>query len=79
MGPGQKIDTALSWMINHVNTDGGFGDTPESTSNVSTSLLCYAAIHFCESEQISGRVIQDRLEKYLLTQKIYIPSSFDIV
>ena len=43
----QLIINGLDWLLGHGNDDGGFGDTPESKSNVSTSLLCYAAIRYC--------------------------------
>ena len=39
----QFVTDGLDWLLTHINEDGGFGDTPESQSNVSTSLLCYAA------------------------------------
>ena len=35
---GEKIFKGLGWLLNHINSDGGFGDTPGSQSNVSTSL-----------------------------------------
>ena len=42
----QQVSSGLNWLLTNVNSDGGFGDTPESISNVSTSLLCYAAISY---------------------------------
>src|SRR5438094_3475318 len=33
----------LSWLADHQNTDGGWGDTIKSTSNISTTMLCRAA------------------------------------
>ncbi len=37
------IDPGLQWLATHANPDGGWGDTPESKSNVSTTALCWAA------------------------------------
>jgi prenyltransferase beta subunit len=65
-----KIEKGLEWLLHHVNDDGGFGDTPESQSNVSTSLLCYAAINYCGKENIQVEQALKGLEQYLLTQNI---------
>lgn len=66
----EKINSGLSWLFDHINSDGGFGDTPESISNVSTSLLCYAAISYCDRGTGKGKETLEGLEKYLLTQNI---------
>jgi squalene-hopene/tetraprenyl-beta-curcumene cyclase len=42
-----EISSGLNWLETNINTDGGFGDSPGSVSNVSTSLLCYAAAKVC--------------------------------
>ncbi len=49
LGNGDKSDRALSvagaeWLITHVNADGGWGDTSESPSNLSTTLIVRAAL-----------------------------------
>jgi squalene-hopene/tetraprenyl-beta-curcumene cyclase len=66
----EKVSNGLLWLFNHVNRDGGFGDTPESQSNVSTSLLCYAAISFCSGESDTGKSALKGIAEYLLSQKI---------
>jgi squalene-hopene/tetraprenyl-beta-curcumene cyclase len=38
-----RIDASLDWLARTQNPDGGFGDTVESLSNVSTTALCWAA------------------------------------
>lgn len=38
-----RIQKGLDWLCKNVNTDGGWGDTPLSKSNISTTLLCYSA------------------------------------
>ena len=39
------IDGGLAWLARHQNSDGGWGDTVVSFSNISTTMLCRAAIH----------------------------------
>ncbi|HEX3152406.1 MAG TPA: prenyltransferase/squalene oxidase repeat-containing protein [Gemmataceae bacterium] len=39
------IDAGLSWLADHQNADGGWGDTVKSISNISTTMLCRAAFH----------------------------------
>jgi len=39
------IALGLKWLAEHQNTDGGWGDTVKSTSNISTTMLCRAAFH----------------------------------
>ncbi|HUS47477.1 MAG TPA: prenyltransferase/squalene oxidase repeat-containing protein, partial [Phycisphaerae bacterium] len=38
------IDRALRWLCGNRNADGGWGDTPISRSNISTTLLALAAL-----------------------------------
>src|SRR3954447_13205638 len=38
-----RIDAGLRWLPNHQNPDGGWGHTPKSVSNISTSMLVRAA------------------------------------
>jgi len=37
------IALGLNWLAEHANNDGGWGDTIRSHSNLSTTLLCWAA------------------------------------
>lgn len=41
------IDAGLQWLIENQNDDGGFGDTDKSFSNISTTMLCWAAFATC--------------------------------
>lgn len=38
------IDRGLHWLCRNQNADGGWGDTVQSPSNLSTTMLCYSAL-----------------------------------
>jgi squalene-hopene/tetraprenyl-beta-curcumene cyclase len=40
----QTITRALCWLADRANPDGGWGDTPDSPSNLSTTLLGWSAL-----------------------------------
>jgi squalene-hopene/tetraprenyl-beta-curcumene cyclase len=44
-----QITSGLRWLAEHQNADGGWGDTPQSISNISTSMLGRAAFHLAEA------------------------------
>lgn len=72
-GNALQISLGLDWLNGNVNTDGGFGDSPESISNVSTSLLCYAAAKVCHSIEKDG-LLTGKIGRYLLSQHIDVNS-----
>ncbi len=37
-------DRGLQWLCRNQNADGGWGDTVQSPSNLSTTMLCYSAL-----------------------------------
>jgi squalene-hopene/tetraprenyl-beta-curcumene cyclase len=41
---GDLARAGLAWLSRHQNADGGFGDTVDSPSNVSTTTLCWASL-----------------------------------
>ena len=43
------------WLVDHVNADGSWGDTPVSAGNLSTTLLCLAALRDVPDE-VAGPV-----------------------
>jgi squalene-hopene/tetraprenyl-beta-curcumene cyclase len=43
------IEQGICWLAQHQNTDGGWGDTVKSFSNISTTMLCHAAFHATKS------------------------------
>ena len=38
------VASGLAWLSRHQNADGGFGDTTDSPSNISTTTLCWASL-----------------------------------
>ncbi|HZL10947.1 MAG TPA: prenyltransferase/squalene oxidase repeat-containing protein [Prolixibacteraceae bacterium] len=68
-----EISSGLNWLQQNVNADGGFGDSPGSVSNVSTSLLCYSAAKVCNTED-QGRILLQQIGDYLRSQNIDVNS-----
>jgi squalene-hopene/tetraprenyl-beta-curcumene cyclase len=48
-GVARLVDRGAAWLAAHVNADGGWGDTPESRSNISTTALVWAALNVAPS------------------------------
>lgn len=62
------ITGGVRWLLDHQNGDGGWGDTIRSFSNISTTMLCRAAMtlgkeNFDSSEKIDESL--RRAERYL--------------
>jgi squalene-hopene/tetraprenyl-beta-curcumene cyclase len=68
-----EILSGLNWFRRNVNSDGGFGDSPGSVSNVSTSLLCYSAVKACGKDAQSGALLL-KTSDYLRSQNIDVNS-----
>ena len=43
----RQVEAGISWLVDQQNDDGGFGDTPLSHSNISTTMLAVASLHAC--------------------------------
>jgi squalene-hopene/tetraprenyl-beta-curcumene cyclase len=54
----------IDWLIEHQNADGGWGDTDRSVSNISTTLLGWAALA-CASKTKAGAEAEGRAEAWL--------------
>lgn len=52
------IQRGATWLLDHQNADGGFGDTDRSHSNIATTLLVLAAWKLAEFEQLAGQRCQ---------------------
>lgn len=65
-----RIESGYHWLCATINVDGGFGDTPGSKSNVSTSLLSYAAIYYCQPAKEDENPVLRRIENYLTSRHI---------
>jgi squalene cyclase len=74
----EHIQSGYNWLCSRINSDGGFGDTPQSISNVNTSLLCYAAIFYCQPLNKSGIQVLEAIENFLGTKDITLTSQ-DII
>ncbi|HEX7584353.1 MAG TPA: prenyltransferase/squalene oxidase repeat-containing protein [Prolixibacteraceae bacterium] len=72
-GNASEISSGLNWLGQNVNTDGGFGDSSGSVSNVSTSLLCYSAVKACNSGNEGGTLLL-KIGDYLRSQNIDVNS-----
>jgi squalene-hopene/tetraprenyl-beta-curcumene cyclase len=70
----EKIRNGFNWLSFNINSDGGFGDTPQSASNVSTSILCYAAIYYCQVDKECSHNLLLSIERYLETNHISFSS-----
>ena len=64
------IAKGLDWLLLNQNADGGYGDTTESVSNISTTLLCYAAISFCGEGSTSSEAALLNINNYLARHHI---------
>jgi squalene-hopene/tetraprenyl-beta-curcumene cyclase len=58
------IDGGLAWLAAHQNADGGWGDTVKSFSNISTSMLCRAAVHLTGATDRDKSSLE-RVERWL--------------
>ncbi len=46
----QIINDANRWLCEHINEDGGWGDTPDSPSNITATILAYANLSYAKSD-----------------------------
>ena len=61
------IDGGINWVLTQQNGDGGWGDTPKSLSNISTTMLVDAAFHAAGVARQYSDVL-DRAQVYVDAQ-----------
>lgn len=65
---GKAADYCLSgmnWLADHVNPDGGWGDTVRSLSNISTTTLCWAAFACSPESAAPHRQVILKAERWI--------------
>ena len=55
---GDMIRRGLGWLARTQNADGGWGDTVQSKSNISTTALCWAAFGAARADGEFAEVVQ---------------------
>ncbi|MGQ0732115.1 MAG: prenyltransferase/squalene oxidase repeat-containing protein [Acidobacteriota bacterium] len=65
LSPGAAIETGVSWLTATQKADGGWGDTVRSRSNLSTTLLVWAALGACRGAHPSAEDAMARVEPFL--------------
>ncbi len=59
------IKKSLHWLANNANPDGGWGDTIDSESNLSTTLLAWSALSIAKELGEDYQQIEDNAEKWI--------------
>lgn len=59
------IERGVEWLVKNVNSDGGWGDTPMSKSNISTTTLCWCAFYIVNGAVQKYSTVVQRAEKWL--------------
>jgi squalene-hopene/tetraprenyl-beta-curcumene cyclase len=70
----KEIRRGLQWLVQNINPDGSFGDTPESPGNISTSLLVYAAVNLYSSSSTELKDLLAGISGYLKSKSIDVSS-----
>lgn len=60
------IASGLDWLARHVNDDGAWGDTVKSQSNISTTILCKAALQYAGKGGGQWRSILQQADQWLV-------------
>ncbi len=68
-----RIWRGLGWLAHHANADGGWGDTEESLSNISTTALGWAAFGAVTGADEEYRVVVTRAEEWLAARIGFTP------
>ena len=57
------VRSGLTWLARNQNADGGFGDTVDSPSNISTTTLCWAALGMDPEQRTTAAAAEAWLRK----------------
>ncbi len=66
------IESGLKWLAEHQNTDGGWGDTVLSFSNISTTALCWASFGAVPGAEARWPEVVRRAEAWLAEKCLVI-------
>jgi squalene-hopene/tetraprenyl-beta-curcumene cyclase len=62
----ETILKALEWLANNANSDGGWGDSPDSSSNLSTTILAWSALSISEDMGENYTDVNKNAEKWII-------------
>jgi len=63
----RQINAGISWLSTQQNDDGGWGDTEQNYSNISTTMLVVASLHAAgRAEQFDAQI--ERAQSYIQSQ-----------
>ena len=62
----ETILKALEWLANNANSDGGWGDSPDSSSNLSTTILAWSALSISEGMGENHTDVNKNAEKWII-------------
>lgn len=51
---GRLVERGIAWLTRTGNADGGWGDTPDSVSNISTTALVWAALSYGDGPEVAA-------------------------
>lgn len=62
------ISSGLQWLSRHQNSDGGWGDTTKSLSNLSTTTLCWAAFGAVSGADAQHPAVLNRAAQWIVAK-----------
>ncbi len=60
------VRDGVAWLVGTQNADGGWGDTTDSPSNVSTTALCWAALAIAGGDEAGHDAARERARDWML-------------
>ena len=60
-----EIKRGLKWLDDNINDDGGYGDTPDSYSNLTTTIIVWSLFGLIDNDFYDCKNINKQTEKYL--------------